>query len=101
MATPVSTDLAPEPSAAAAHFTEDAAFAALEARVLAVAEALRQTRAERDQAHAQREQAQAELAQLHHAHAQAERELVSLRKERNEVRQRVSKLVAQLEASLT
>lgn len=96
MATSVSADVPTEVPLAA----DEAAFSELESRIVAVAEALRATRAERDQAGAELTSLRAAHEKLQQAHTTAERELVSLRKERNEIRQRVGKLVAQLEASL-
>jgi len=109
MATHISAEPAPDsPLAAAGDGALAEPFTELEARVRRVAEALQQTRAERDQARAQGDGASTELTtlraaheKLQQAHSLAERELVSLRKERNDVRQRVGKLVAQLETSLT
>jgi len=102
MATEI-VEFTPAPNA-----TEDAAkgldeFAALEAKITRIADALLQARAERDQA---REDARAErdrAAQAAHAlqalqseQRASERELVALRKERIEIRNRVTRLTKHL-----
>ncbi|HVA64015.1 MAG TPA: hypothetical protein VNF74_09850 [Terriglobales bacterium] len=74
-------------------------FLELEAKIHRVAEALKEARAERDQATATLRPLQAAHEKLQQAHAQAEHELVALRKERNEIRQRVARLVKQLEGA--
>ena len=76
-------------------------FAALEAKIQRVAEALQQARAERDRALGELEPLRAAQSKLQQAQAQTERELVGLRKERNEIRQRVNRLVSQLDASIS
>lgn len=87
-------------------------FAELEAKIERVAAALLQARRERDQALESAtggQAAQEKLATAHQklqaayeklqaSHVQAEAELVTLRKERHEVRQRVTRLLQQLEA---
>lgn len=87
-------------------------FAELEAKIERVAAALLQARRERDQAvetinggqAAQEKLAgahqklQAAYEKLQASHTQAEAELVMLRKERHEVRQRVTRLLQQLES---
>jgi chromosome segregation ATPase len=74
-------------------------FLELESKIQRVAEALRATRAERDRAHKELVPLQAAHDKLQRALAQAEQELVTLRKERQEVRQRVARLTQQLEAA--
>ncbi len=71
----------------------------LEAKITQVAEALRSARAERDQAVAALTPLQAAHEKLQRSHAQQEQELVGLRKERNEIRQRVARLAKQLEGA--
>lgn len=87
-------------------------FAELEAKIERVAAALLQARREREQATAAlgtAQSAQEKISSAHErlqaahdkllaSHAQAETELVALRKERHEVRQRVSRLLQQLES---
>ncbi len=76
-------------------------FAALESRIQNVAEALRTARAERDAARAELQPLHSALEKLQQAQALAERELTALRKERNEIRQRVARLVTQVEAAVS
>ena len=64
-----------------------------------MAAALQEARAERDQAAATLRPLQAAHAKLQAAHTQAEQELIALRKERQEIRQRVARLVKQLEGA--
>lgn len=87
------TVAAPPPSEAWSDFLE------LEAKIGRVAEALREARAERDQAVAALRPLQTAHEKLQHAHSEAEHELVGLRKERNEIRQRVARLVKHLEGA--
>lgn len=81
-------------------------FAALEEKVQRVAEALRHAHADRERALRERDEAAAGLNRLQAAqeklqktHAEAEQELVALRKERLAIRQRVGRLVQQLEGA--
>ncbi|MGH9488312.1 MAG: hypothetical protein ACRD04_12080 [Terriglobales bacterium] len=74
-------------------------FLELEAKIHHVAETLQQVRAERDQALAALAPLQTAHEKLQRAHAESERELVVLRKERNEVRQRIARLTRHLEAA--
>ncbi len=74
-------------------------LAELEAKIAQVAEALRAARAERDQAVAALTPLQTAHEKLQRNHAAAEQELVALRKERNEVRQRGARLAKQLEGA--
>ncbi|MGH9483223.1 MAG: hypothetical protein ACRD1L_14140 [Terriglobales bacterium] len=69
----------------------------LESKIHRVAEALKETRAERDQARGALHPLQAAHHKLQQALAQSDRELVALRKERIEIRQRVARLMKQLE----
>ena len=89
----------PQPAEAASAAGDE--FATLEAKIQRVAEALQQARAERDRALSELEPLRSALNKLQQAQALAERELVGLRKERNEIRQRVNRLVSQLEASIS
>jgi chromosome segregation ATPase len=68
-------------------------FLELEAKISQVAAALAQTRGERDRAVAALGQLQSAMENLQRAQQQSERELVSLRKQRNEVKQRVGRLL--------
>ncbi|MGH9415270.1 MAG: hypothetical protein ACRD01_01455 [Terriglobales bacterium] len=81
-------------------------FDALEEKIQRVAEALRHSLADRDRALRERDDAMASLQRLQaaqektqKAHAQTEHELVGLRKERLAIRQRVQRLVQQLEGA--
>lgn len=74
-------------------------FLELENRIQQVAEALQQARAERDRALAELRSLQTAQDKLRHGQTQQEQELVALRKERNEVRQRLGKLSKLLEAA--
>lgn len=74
-------------------------FLELETKIQRVAEALRATRAERDRALKELVPLQAAHEKLQRALAQAEQEMVALRKERQEVRQRIARLTQQLEAA--
>lgn len=71
----------------------------LETKIAQVADALRAARAERDHALAALAPLQAAHEKLQRNHALAEQELVALRKERHEVRQRVARLAKQLEGA--
>ncbi|HXR98742.1 MAG TPA: hypothetical protein VN709_12955 [Terriglobales bacterium] len=68
-------------------------FLELEAKISQVVAALAQARAERDQAVAALGPMQSALEKLKQAQQHTERELVTLRKQRNEVKQRVSRLL--------
>jgi chromosome segregation ATPase len=72
-------------------------FLELEAKIHQVAAALTEARRERDQAQAALAPLQAAHEKLQLAHAQTERELKTLRQERNEIRQRILRLNRQLE----
>ncbi|HWG37933.1 MAG TPA: hypothetical protein VN690_09480 [Terriglobales bacterium] len=78
-------------------------FLELETKIQHVADALQLARAERDQVRqeglAALRAAQANESKLQRALAEAEHELVALRKERIEVRQRLMRLGKQLEAA--
>ena len=76
-------------------------FLELENKILSVADALRQAREERDQARAELGPLRAAHDKLQQAQALAERELMALRKERNDIRQRVARLVAQVETAVS
>lgn len=69
----------------------------LEAKIHRVAEALREARAERDQARAALRSLQGTQEKFQQSRSQAERELVALRKERIEIRQRLERLTKLLE----
>ncbi|HEY7856449.1 MAG TPA: hypothetical protein VIC32_08390 [Terriglobales bacterium] len=68
-------------------------FLELEAKISQVAAALAQARSERDRAVAALGPLQSTLEKLQRAQQQTERELVGLRKQRNEVKQRVGRLL--------
>ncbi|MGH9475000.1 MAG: hypothetical protein ACRD1C_01575 [Terriglobales bacterium] len=74
-------------------------FLELEARIQRVAQALKQTRTERDQALSELAALHGAHEKLQRAHAQADQELVALRKERLEVRKRLTHLSQHLEAA--
>lgn len=74
-------------------------FLELETRIQQVAEALQKTRAERDRALTELRALQASQEKLRHGQTEQEQELVALRKERNEVRQRLGRLSKLLEAA--
>lgn len=74
-------------------------FLDLEAKIQRVADALKQARAERDRALAELSALRGSQDKLQRAHAQADQELVALRKERLEVRQRLARLSQHLEAA--
>lgn len=76
-------------------------FLELETKIHRVAEALQQARAERDRAQADLSALQAAHEKLLQGHSQNEHELVQLRKERHEVRQRIARLSKQLEGAET
>ncbi|MGH9468141.1 MAG: hypothetical protein ACRD1Y_12385 [Terriglobales bacterium] len=74
-------------------------FLELEDKIGRIAETLQQARAERDRALAELKPLQAAHEKLQRVHTQSEHELIALRKERGEVRQRIARLSQKLETA--
>ncbi|MGH9491226.1 MAG: hypothetical protein ACRD17_12010 [Terriglobales bacterium] len=86
---------APQPTLVANGLAD---FFRLEEKILGITAALGQAQAARREADQRAEAAQAKLFELKRDYALLEKELVGLRKEREEVRRRVEKLIQQIEA---
>lgn len=73
-------------------------FLRLEEKIVAVADALRRARERRLQLEQETADWRAKLAAAKQDAARSDKELVGLRKERDEIRRRVEKLIAQLDS---
>ncbi|HZT73387.1 MAG TPA: hypothetical protein VE996_07035 [Terriglobales bacterium] len=73
-------------------------FLRLEEKIVGVADALRAAREQRLAAEREAAEIKAKYNELKHEFARAEKEMIALRKERDEIRRRVEKLIGQLDA---